>query len=295
MNSHLKLISELIVHIENNLAEEVNVLDLARQVGLSPWHFQRLFKSLIGDSLGAYLRGRRLTKGAQLLLETNHSIIQIAVSVGFGSHESFTRSFKSFFKLSPKQFRLSRPSFSLYEKPVLTPELIHHITQGMSLSPTFMTLPEQRIVGLSTEVTSPFTTIEPICNMVGETWFKLFERQAQNPILCSDEMVALTISPSGTFTEDLLQYLAGVPVSTEATLSPDMSEYLLPERHVAVFETQTNVDAEVAKRTIDYVYGFWFANQSVQRGNGIDYEWFVDIDDAMAGKFKSRYVVPLQN
>jgi AraC family transcriptional regulator len=293
MHQHLAMIRSLINEIEKNLAFDVSVLTLATSFDISPWHFQRLFKSIVGDSLGGYIRGRRLTRAALSLLNTSDTIITIAVDVGFGSHESFTRSFKAHFKLSPKQFRAKRPSVRLNEKPLLSPELLEHITQGMDLQPEIAELPIQHVVGMQTQVTSPFTTIEPICNMVAETWFGLFDRLSDIKHTSESSLYALTISPSGQFTENLLRYVAGVPVTKIEQVPEGMTSYTLPARKVAIFNTQTNVDAEVARRTIDFIYGYWLANQPHQRGIGDDYELFVDIKDPMKGEFTSKYVIPL--
>ena len=81
MHQHLSMIRSLTEEIEQNLAFEVNIPDLANTFKVSPWHFQRLFKSIVGDSLGGYIRGRRLTRAAQGLLDSKETIITIAVDV----------------------------------------------------------------------------------------------------------------------------------------------------------------------------------------------------------------------
>ena len=56
--------------------------------------FSRLFKALVGNALGGYVRDRRPTQAVRLLLGTDLGIIDMAFRVGFSSHEAFTRSFK---------------------------------------------------------------------------------------------------------------------------------------------------------------------------------------------------------
>ena len=112
MNKYIPKIFETIDFIEENMTDEVNISTLAKQVGVSPWHFQRLFKSLVGDSLGGYLRGRRLAMALELLQTSNLRIIDIAVHVGFNSHEAFTRSFKQKFNVGSKDYREINPIVS---------------------------------------------------------------------------------------------------------------------------------------------------------------------------------------
>ncbi len=56
MEKHFQIIGDLVEYIEQNIAEKIDVIPLAESSGLSPWHFQRLLKSLVGDSLGGYLK-----------------------------------------------------------------------------------------------------------------------------------------------------------------------------------------------------------------------------------------------
>lgn len=106
MQKHIGMVQDLVNEIDVNIADEINVMDLAQTFGLSPWHFQRLFKALVGDSLGGYLRGRGLAIAAEMLVSTSLTFIEVAFRVGFNSHEAFTRSFKSYYKMTPT--RLSR-------------------------------------------------------------------------------------------------------------------------------------------------------------------------------------------
>ncbi|OUR74720.1 AraC family transcriptional regulator, partial [Arcobacter sp. 31_11_sub10_T18] len=87
MQKHLEMIQDLVDKIEKDVSYDVNILSLSNSFDISPWHFQRLFKSIVGDSLGSYTRGRRLSLAATMLQTTKLSIVDIAFEVGFNSHE----------------------------------------------------------------------------------------------------------------------------------------------------------------------------------------------------------------
>jgi len=295
MQKHLKMIQDLVDNIEEDISLDVNILNLANFFGLSAWHFQRLFKSIVGDSLGSYIRGRRLSHAALKLQTTTSSIIDIAFEVGFSSHESLSRSFKSYYKFSPKEFRLQKSNILINEKPLLTDELLDHITNGMHQEPIIVEKPEQIIVGYGTQIPSPFSPRAKICELVADYWFKLFddEHQIKNKIVHT--YIALSISDSGNFTEDTLSYVAGVPVSALDALPKQMKSYTIPKQKVAIFEIKTDIDAEVAKKTIDYIYGYWLPNSKYKRGLGDDYELFEDVLDFRTGEFTSKYVIPIED
>ncbi|MCH8533207.1 MAG: AraC family transcriptional regulator [Saccharospirillum sp.] len=282
----------LVDDIEANLAEEVSVLALSERSGLSPWHFQRWFKSLIGDTLGSYIRGRRLTRAAQLLLESDMGIIDIAVSVGFGSHEAFTRSFKAYFSMSPKAFRKTRPTVRLNEKPVLNEELLHHIAHRVTREPIIRVRPALSIVGLETRIPSPFVTDQTSCHLMQPAWMQLFEREEAIAGGITKTYYGLTLSESGHFTENELSHLAAIETTEPENAPEGMKVHHLPEQRVAVF-CVSGVDAEAVNRTIDYIYGYWLPKSGYLRGEGSDYEWMEQVEQ-FDSSIATKYVIPLR-
>lgn len=294
MTSHFELIAQVAENIEENMPEELNIPALAGSLGLSPWHFQRLFKSIVGDTLGGYLRGRRLTRGARLLLETQFEIIQVAAEVGFNSHEAFTRSFKKQFDLTPKQFREQRPKVLLNRKPKLNRELQDFIFSGISQEPEVAMMPALNLSGYETQIPSPFYASETMCEAIFETWTKLMnEKSNQVP----GDYAGVTISPSENYTEEELKFLAA-EVVPQPNLRNDKSgrvEFLLKEQKVAKFKINIDLNEDNVGRTIDYIYGYWLPNSEYQRGKGHDYEYFRGvIDFSNFNEFDYFYVIPLE-
>jgi len=98
------LISTL-VYIQTNLQEELPLEELAGRVGFSSYHFHRVFTEYVGESVKEYVRRLRLEQSAYRLKLSGDPIVQIALSAGYKTHESFTRAFKKHFGISPKGFR----------------------------------------------------------------------------------------------------------------------------------------------------------------------------------------------
>ncbi|MCG7585154.1 helix-turn-helix domain-containing protein [Photobacterium sp. OFAV2-7] len=292
METDLQLIKRLVSQIEDNLADEADIVSLAASFQVSPWHFQRLFKSLVGDTLGNYIRGRRLTRAAHLLLNTQWGIIDIAFHVGFNSHEAFTRSFKSHFQLTPKQFRQQRPAVRQNEKPLLTVDLYQHFARNMQREPTIIKRPELSIVGFEISISSPFLSPDGYCDLLVEPWMNLFNRQGEVENRLPDTFYGLTVSPSGNFTEESLNYISAVPVTSLGKLPQGMVVHTFPEQWVAMFDVHT-VDADTVGKTMDYIYGYWLPNSGYKRGLGDDYEYFEGTEYFDLSKLKSKYVIPL--
>lgn len=103
-----------ISYIEDNLEYDLSVQDISRESGLSNYHFQRVFQSIVGDPVSTYIRNRRLTCAALKLVNTDKKIVDIAIESCFNSHEAFIHSFKSYFSVTPGRFREIKPPFIPY-------------------------------------------------------------------------------------------------------------------------------------------------------------------------------------
>ena len=91
--------------IENRIAEKLTVENIASDVFFSKYHYQRLFREIIGRSVMEYITRRKLTLAGRDLLETGVPIFEIALKYGYDSHAGFTRCFKSYMGVTPADYR----------------------------------------------------------------------------------------------------------------------------------------------------------------------------------------------
>jgi AraC family transcriptional regulator len=99
----------VIEHIDRHLDSPLDLAALAEVAHFSAFHFHRLFAAWMGETLGDYLRRRRLEVAAmRLASQPRLSVLRAALSVGFGSGEAFSRAFKTHFACSPSAWRASR-------------------------------------------------------------------------------------------------------------------------------------------------------------------------------------------
>src|SRR5882672_8225742 len=96
---------EAALWIEAHAREPVDLDDAAGETGLSPFHFLRLFRRVLGVTPHQYLVRSRLRRAARLLAEDAHSITEIAYEVGFADLSNFVRSFHRAAGVSPRRFR----------------------------------------------------------------------------------------------------------------------------------------------------------------------------------------------
>ena len=96
---------EAAVWIDAHSDQEVDLGSAAREVGLSPFHFLRLFSRVLGVTPHQYLVRSRLRRAARLLADDARSVTEIAYQVGFGDLSNFVRTFHKAAGVSPRRFR----------------------------------------------------------------------------------------------------------------------------------------------------------------------------------------------
>ena len=91
--------------IEGRILEKLTVENIANSVHFSKYHYQRMFREIVGESVMSYVTKRKLTLAGRELLETNATVLEVALMFGFDSHEGFTRSFKAYMGVTPTDYR----------------------------------------------------------------------------------------------------------------------------------------------------------------------------------------------
>jgi AraC-like DNA-binding protein len=92
--------------IDERAHEPLDLDTLAREAGLSPFHFLRLFAAVVGATPHQYVVRARLRRAARILAaDEARSVTDVALEVGFGDISNFTRTFHRAAGVSPRRFR----------------------------------------------------------------------------------------------------------------------------------------------------------------------------------------------
>lgn len=104
--SQLLLIDEFIAA---HLDQAISIDQLAELIHLSPFHLMRVFKKTMGISLHQKVMKMRLIKASELL-RSNQSQLTISTHCGFAHQSHFSRCFRQFFGVTPKQYQVAHHS-----------------------------------------------------------------------------------------------------------------------------------------------------------------------------------------
>jgi len=107
----------VLVHVQQHLDDPLDLGALARVACFSPYHFHRIFRGTVGESVQEHIRRLRLERAASWLKLTPRPVTRIALDSGYESHEAFSRSFRASFGVSPSHFRASRNPCAMAAAP----------------------------------------------------------------------------------------------------------------------------------------------------------------------------------
>lgn len=266
-----------ILFIESHLQENIKVEDVAKHAGYSYYHLTRQFQSILGESVGSYIKKRRLAKAAKQLLYTNDKIITIALDNNFESSEAFSRAFKTMYKTSPQQYRCIRLLTIASSKEQLDNKIMSHLMHHITVHPTIIELPEIKVVGIRGTTTLQDNKLKDMW----EEFYTLYE-QIPNKVkhgrkfgvceLCNTNM-HYTLNEEMVFSE-----VVGVEVTSFATVDKPFVTKVIPKGRYAVFSHTGSLSQ--LSQTVDYIWGTWLLSTKEEVD---DRETFEVYDDRFLG------------
>ena len=126
-------LARVLIHIQGHLDGDLSLRTLAAVSHVSPFHFHRTFRALVGETVKGYVQRVRLERAAIRLLLHRDAVYGVALDAGFRNHETFCRAFKKRFGVSPRSYRRRIPR-GRSDKP--HEHAIDESTRGFKLSKT---------------------------------------------------------------------------------------------------------------------------------------------------------------
>lgn len=125
-------VNQVIDHIKDHLTDSLPIAELAALAHFSPFHFHRIFRSVVGEPLHAFIRRLRLERAVfRLLHGPKETLTAIAMHSGFASSSDFSRAFKQAYGFAPREFSRGR----LLEESKIRQDLLANAGYGFGKLP----------------------------------------------------------------------------------------------------------------------------------------------------------------
>jgi len=285
-----KRINRVLDYLDEHYPEQLTLEGLAEVANFSPYHFHRIFKSIVGESLYKYIQRIRVEKAAKKLKYSNKSITDIAFECGFGHSASFSRTFKEHFSMSATVWRKSgsltfskncKEQSKNWQGIVVSPMYINSVTSHSNWRISMLNKSDVTVeVKSLSEVTVAYIRhIGPFKGEV-EKWTTLFQRLmkwagSNNLIKCPGTMYFTVFRDDLKITE-FSKFKADACISVEPTTvgSGDIGISTIPAGKYAV--AQFEIDASEFEQAWDSVYSHWLPESGYQPDDRCCFERYLN-------------------
>lgn len=214
-------IGQALHYIDDNLTEDLDFERVAAAFHFSPFYFHRLFSAIVGKTITAHIRDRRLEKACRLLASTGESITEICIMCGFESSQAFSRTFKNSRGVSPNDYRKlgHTPEIMTVEEMIV--KFTNRLKGGIFVHPRLIKKESLLIAGITGDG-----------NKTGELWKDFMDMRAEKILdgKLSDNGYEIRI-----YSEDTSICHVGVCV-TDGNVNSDYALFRLPAAEYASFD-----------------------------------------------------------
>lgn len=150
-NLYVRIINDVINHIEDNIADRLTLQNISDRFHLSAFHFSRIFSSIVGTSIKQYVLGRKLAVAAERLADPKNTVTDIAFDLGFDYPEVLSRNFKKCFGITPTVYRQQKGDIVLMPRATIIERDIANFGGILTLTETYKYLSKKDLYGIFIE------------------------------------------------------------------------------------------------------------------------------------------------
>ncbi|MEP0355991.1 AraC family transcriptional regulator [Paraglaciecola sp.] len=282
-------------YIEDNLDKPIPLASVSAHANMSHWHFQRIFKALTNETLKSYVRSRRIANSMDSLFNKERSILDVAISSGFESHESYTRAFQKLFGYSPSEYRQRASQALIIKKARFDQGYLENLHQNLSLEPRIYTVRAKILVGVKIEVIGIESDKTNIAEKLPELWESFMPRVSEIDNTIEGTCYGIITIKENTKGEQKLFYMACIEVSKLGPTPKGMESTKLSEQQYAEFKHTGQVNTDHFNQTISYIYSSWLLGSNMKHTYGPDVETYGPEFNYQSDDSVVYYAVPIES
>ncbi len=253
---YVERVNRAIDHVMRHLDQRLQLDDVAKVACFSPFHFHRIFRAIVGETLQEFVKRVRLERAVYLMSHRDgSSLTDIALAVGFASSSDFSRSFRAHFGVPPSLFDVEtyRRAGRTRILESLEPDARHRVQQ---LPPgenpdgfvvRIRKLPPRRVAYL--RVLEPYQM-----ERVHAATMRLLDWARKRGLAGGQWLGYQWDDPEIVALEDC-RYDIGLEVPDDATIDDGISVTTFPPMTIAEVDIVGTVDLEL--RALHWIYRTW--------------------------------------
>jgi|GEM_PF-2482135 len=247
-----------ISYIEDNLKNKLSLQMISDQVNISQYHFHRIFKAVVDETIMGYVRKRRLTSAMEELKTTNLRVIDIAIDHMFDSNESFTRAFKLYFGVTPSEARKTTSYRQLKGCYRFSVKVLKDTLEEDRTNPEIVRLPALKMIGFPCQVNLP---IDRNVENPEDSWELLEKSLDKISNIIPNKYYGVNLYPKNFGpVNDVFHHVASVSVEKYDSIPQDMIAFELPANDYVVYNYSGVVDSNTMTQMFMNIYGKWILN-----------------------------------
>ena len=272
-------VSRALWFIESHFGRELTLEEIADASCVSRYHMSRVFAVTMGFPIMRYVRGRRLTEAARNLVEGAPDILNVALDVGYGSHEAFTRAFREQFGMTPEAVRAqgSLKNIRVMEAAKMQEKLLEKLVARMEKGGVLL------IAGMGVRYSCES------CVGIASQWQK-FVPHLEN---ISGRVGGKAYGVMSNFDDDgNFDYTCGVKVSDFSLVPADWTRVKIPAQEYAVFTHRDHIST--IRSTWATIWNRWLPESGRQVADAPNFELYGEDFDSQTGRGRVEIWLPLE-
>jgi AraC family transcriptional regulator len=265
--------------IESHFGHDITLGQISEVACVSQYHMSRVFAVSTGFPVMRYLRARRLSEAARALVNGAPDILSVALDVGYGSHEAFTRAFREQFGVTPESVRTQGNLNNL------------RLMEAMKMEGNMLKVLDARFETGRVLLISGIGSRYNCANTAGiATQWQGFVPHIGN---IAGQVGRKAYGTMCNFDEDgNFDYICGVEVKDFSHVSPDFSTVRVPAQDYAVFTHSDHIST--IRSTWMTIWNKWLPDSGREVEDAPNFELYGENFDSVTGRGLVEIWLPLK-
>jgi AraC family transcriptional regulator len=275
-------VNKVLHYINTHLDEKIDLEKLAQLSNFSPYHFHRIMRAYLNESLMSYIVRIRLDNAACLIQTTDLPITEIAYKVGYDVPSSLNKAFKKRFHVSPTEYKEH-----YRETNGINYLKLSKMKSKSEMKPKFTELKEKQVIYVS--------SIGPYSGQgTEEAWRKVCDFAEQKKLFgWKAEFIGISHDDPKVTESEKLRYDACVTVSKEVNPEGEVGIKTIIGGKYAVFLHKGPYSE--FQGSYDYIYGVWLPESNCELRDEPCFEKYLNSPDKTRPEnLKTEIYIPIQ-